>query len=73
MSSLRVFFRGGVTSYRALFGWLNPWIAVPMFVIAPCSSSCSLRTSAARRTSRTTRTSSSATGYSPSRFPGCSG
>ena len=35
MSSLRVFFRGGVTSYRALFGWLNPWVAVPMFVIAP--------------------------------------
>jgi ABC-2 type transport system permease protein len=33
--SLRVFLRGGVTSYRALFGWLNPWIAVPMFVIAP--------------------------------------
>jgi ABC-2 type transport system permease protein len=24
-----------VTSYRALFGWLNLWIAVPMFVIAP--------------------------------------
>ncbi len=35
MSSVRVFFRGGVTSYRALFGWLNPWVAVPMFVIAP--------------------------------------
>jgi ABC-2 type transport system permease protein len=35
MNSLRVFFRGGVTSYRALFGWLNPWVAVPMFVIAP--------------------------------------
>jgi ABC-2 type transport system permease protein len=35
VSSLRVFFRGGVTSYRALFGWLNPWVAVPMFVIAP--------------------------------------
>jgi ABC-2 type transport system permease protein len=35
MTSLRVFLRGGVTSYRALFGWLNPWIAVPMFVIAP--------------------------------------
>jgi ABC-2 type transport system permease protein len=33
--SLRVFFRGGVTSYRALFGWLNPWIAIPMFVVAP--------------------------------------
>jgi ABC-2 type transport system permease protein len=35
MTSLRVFFRGGVTSYRALFGWLNPWVAFPMFVIAP--------------------------------------
>ena len=35
MSSLRVFLRCGVTSYRALFGWLNPWIAVPMFVVAP--------------------------------------
>jgi ABC-2 type transport system permease protein len=35
VSSLRVFLRGGVTSYRALFGWLSPWIAVPMFVIAP--------------------------------------
>lgn len=35
MSSLRVFFRGGLTSYRALFGWLNVWVAVPMFVIAP--------------------------------------
>jgi ABC-2 type transport system permease protein len=35
VNSLRVFLRGGVTSYRALFGWLNLWIAVPMFVIAP--------------------------------------
>jgi ABC-2 type transport system permease protein len=35
MSSLRVFLRGGVTSYRALFGWLNPWVGIPMFVIAP--------------------------------------
>jgi len=35
VTSLRVFFRGGVTSYRALFGWLNPWIAIPMFVVAP--------------------------------------
>jgi ABC-2 type transport system permease protein len=35
MNSLRVFFRGGVTSYRALFGWLNVWVAVPMFVIVP--------------------------------------
>jgi ABC-2 type transport system permease protein len=35
MNSLRVFFRGGVTSYRALFGWLNPWVGIPMLVIAP--------------------------------------
>jgi len=35
VNSARVFFRGGVTSYRALFGWLNPWVAIPMFVIAP--------------------------------------
>ena len=33
MNSLRVFFRGGVTSYRALFGWLNPWVARLLFVI----------------------------------------
>jgi ABC-2 type transport system permease protein len=35
VTSLRVFFRGGVTSYRALFGWLTPWVAIPMFVVAP--------------------------------------
>jgi ABC-2 type transport system permease protein len=35
MSSVRVFLRGGVTSYRALFGWLNPWVGIPMLVIAP--------------------------------------
>jgi ABC-2 type transport system permease protein len=35
VSSLRVFFRGGVTSYRALFGWLNPWIFVPTLLITP--------------------------------------
>jgi ABC-2 type transport system permease protein len=35
VTSLRLFFRGGVTSYRALFGWLTPWVAVPMFVVAP--------------------------------------
>jgi len=35
MSSLRVFLVGGVTSYRALFGWLNPWLAFPMMVVAP--------------------------------------
>jgi ABC-2 type transport system permease protein len=35
MNSLRVFFRGGVTSYRALFGWLNPWLGIPMMVVTP--------------------------------------
>jgi ABC-2 type transport system permease protein len=35
MNSLRVFFRGGLVSYRALFAWLTPWVAVPMMVITP--------------------------------------
>ena len=35
MNSLRVFFRGGLTSYRALFGWLNPWLGVPMMAVTP--------------------------------------
>jgi ABC-2 type transport system permease protein len=35
MNSLRVIFRGGLTSYRALFGWLNPWLGVPMMAVAP--------------------------------------
>jgi len=35
MTSLRVFFIGGVTSYRALFYWLTPWIYVPSLLIAP--------------------------------------
>jgi ABC-2 type transport system permease protein len=35
MNWLRVFFRGGLTSYRALFAWLTPWVAVPMMVITP--------------------------------------
>jgi ABC-2 type transport system permease protein len=32
---LRVFFAGGVTSYRALFAWINPWVFVPMLVAYP--------------------------------------
>ena len=32
---LRVFFHGGLTSYRALFAWLNPWIFLPMLVAYP--------------------------------------
>lgn len=29
MNSLRVFFVGGLVSYRALFNWVNPWVFVP--------------------------------------------
>ncbi len=35
MNSLRVFFLGGLTSFRALFGWVSPWIYIPTLVIAP--------------------------------------
>jgi ABC-2 type transport system permease protein len=35
MNSLRVFFVGGLLSYRALFHFLSPWIFVPSLVIAP--------------------------------------
>jgi ABC-2 type transport system permease protein len=35
VTSLRIFFIGGLTSFRALFGWLSPWIYVPSLVIAP--------------------------------------
>jgi ABC-2 type transport system permease protein len=35
MTSLRIFFIGGWTSYRALFGWLSPWILIPTFIVEP--------------------------------------
>lgn len=35
MNSFRIFFVGGMTSYRALFGWLSPWILVPTFLVTP--------------------------------------
>jgi ABC-2 type transport system permease protein len=35
MTNLRIFFVGGLLSYRALFGWLNPFISVPLLVVAP--------------------------------------
>jgi ABC-2 type transport system permease protein len=35
VTGLRVFFIGGLTSYRALFRWLSPWILVPTFVLGP--------------------------------------
>ncbi|MEV8511456.1 ABC transporter permease [Dactylosporangium sp. NPDC051484] len=35
MNALRLFFIGGLTSYRALFSWLSPWILVPTFILGP--------------------------------------
>ena len=35
MTSVRVFFVGGLISFRALFSWLNPWIYVPAMLVAP--------------------------------------
>jgi ABC-2 type transport system permease protein len=35
MTSLRIFFIGGLTSYRALFNWLRPAIFIPTFLVAP--------------------------------------
>ncbi len=34
-ASVRIFFIGGWASYRALFGWLSPWILIPTFIIEP--------------------------------------
>ena len=35
MNSVRVFFIGGSISFRALFGWLSPWIYIPSLLVAP--------------------------------------
>jgi ABC-2 type transport system permease protein len=35
MNNLRIFFVGGLISYRALFNWLNPWIFVPTLLVTP--------------------------------------
>ena len=35
MTSARVFFLGGLLSYRALFGWLSPWVFIPSLLVAP--------------------------------------
>jgi ABC-2 type transport system permease protein len=35
VTSARVFFIGGLMSYRALFGWLSPWVFVPSLLVAP--------------------------------------
>ncbi len=35
MTSVRIFFIGGLISFRALFNWLSPWIYVPSMLVAP--------------------------------------
>ncbi|WP_182525931.1 ABC transporter permease [Nocardioides dongkuii] len=35
MTSLRIFFIGGLMSYRAMFGWLTPGILIPSLLISP--------------------------------------
>ena len=35
MSSARIFFVGGLISFRALFNWLSPWIYIPSMLVAP--------------------------------------
>ena len=35
MTSLRIFFVGGLISFRALFNFLSPWIFVPSLLVAP--------------------------------------
>ena len=35
MTSLRIFFIGGVTAYRGLINWLSPWIFIPTLVVTP--------------------------------------
>lgn len=35
MNSARVFFIGGLISFRGLFNWLSPWIYIPSMLVAP--------------------------------------
>lgn len=35
MTSLRIFFIGGLMSFRAQFNWLSPWILIPSLLISP--------------------------------------
>ena len=35
MANLRVFFIGGLLSYRALFSWTSPWILIPSLIVTP--------------------------------------
>jgi ABC-2 type transport system permease protein len=35
MTNTRIFFVGGLMSFRAQFNWLNPWILVPALLVSP--------------------------------------
>jgi len=35
MNAARVFFIGGLISFRGLFNWLSPWIYIPSMLVAP--------------------------------------
>lgn len=35
MTSARIFFVGGLISFRALFGFMSPWIFIPVLVVTP--------------------------------------
>jgi ABC-2 type transport system permease protein len=35
VTSVRIFFIGGLTSFRALFNWLSPFIYIPSLVVGP--------------------------------------
>lgn len=35
MTSARIFLIGGLISFRALFGWLSPWVYIPSLLVAP--------------------------------------
>lgn len=35
MNWLRVLFVGGLTSYRALFNWIQPWVFFPILIVYP--------------------------------------
>jgi ABC-2 type transport system permease protein len=35
VTTLRILVIGGLTSYRAMFNWLSPWILVPSLIVSP--------------------------------------
>ena len=72
MRRLRVFAIGGFLSYRALFGWLNPVLFVIILLVPSITQILFFAYLGGPRTSRTTRSTSSGTRWSPPRCQGCS-